>query len=306
MSLLTHCEGRKQQKQTKIAKDTINQVQPISEMLCSLQDIRKEGCRSRAVFTDILMSIPGPTELSLFAKEQHVNNQLDFISIAAKELQYQPKEMYTQAWLLGAHFTRLTQAWVYQKPTIAHIHLKAIKQLVTQLGITQHFNYSELNFLLTTPHKHEAFLMKTTQIYNNILRGCFEFGRTDLSVSAIFMSLGSFTESLYFLIASAPSLDNEALWERLADQKFMLEGYLLLLYFYDDLPNVMPVMMALDKLQALLEQVKKEYNRKDAQITVKGDVLVLNQQSTTKMTMSTKKKLPILIKQLRTQQLTRR
>ena len=305
ISFLTNCEVNQQQKNSKATQDTITQREPMSQTLCSLQDINKNADRSRKVFTDILMSIPGPVELSLFAKEQRVNYQPSLISIAVADLSVHPKKRYEHVWLLGAYFTGVTQAWIYQKPKVAQAYLKAIRQLTRKLGITQYFNYSVFNALLTIPDNDPTFLVKITQTYHNILQGLFDLGSANASISAIFMSLGSYTESLYFLVLNPYSVDSEAFWERLGEQKHMLNGYLILLYFFEDMPKVKPVLAAFDELQAFLEQVKFEYQDNDPQITVEDDLIVLNEQSLVKMTMSNylKKKLPILIKQLRAQQL---
>ena len=308
VSFLSSCRNKKYPENSNAISDTITQSEPMSQMMCSLQDMSKEGCRSRKVFIDILMSIPGPIELTLFAKEQQVNYQPNLLNIAVADLSVQAKKRYEQAWLLGAYFTGLTQAWVYQKPKVAQTYLKVIQQLTMKLGLTQDFNYSALNFLSTNPHSSDGFLVKITQAYHNILQSFFDFGDAEFSTSAIFMSLGSFTESLHFLASDSHTSDNKILWERLGEQKQMLEAYLILLYFYEDMPKVKPILTALDKLQALLEQVKVEYQAHDSQITIEDDIIVLIEQSTVKMTMNNylKNKLPTLIKQLQAQQLLNR
>ena len=153
---------------------------------------RKHPVLSREVLTDIIWSIPGPLELSMFAKNERLNYQPSNIESALKA---KPGNGFQQAWLMGVYFAGFTQACVYKETKYAKAYLKPMQQLATKLKANEFFNAEEFKSMFGKSRRYEALLDKITQSYEDISNHWIKLNYPDLS---ILMASGSFVESLYF------------------------------------------------------------------------------------------------------------
>lgn len=258
---------------------------------------RKIPALSREVLTDIIWSIPGPLELSVFAKNEKLHYQ-PFVAKSA--LRATPKNGFEQAWLMGVYFAGFAQACIYKKSKDARAYLKPMQQLVTKLKADKFFKADEFQALIGKPKRYEALLDKITQSYEGISNHWIKLNYPDLS---IVMASGSFVESLYLLASPKYRIYKQAYWDRLGEQKITLEMHLLLLSFYEHQPEVKKVLLKLNELQKIYDQVKIDFIYQKPKLDFSKDIIEVQGKTLARIQIdkATKQKLLKLINQLRAQ-----
>ncbi|OJJ16340.1 hypothetical protein BKI52_34170 [marine bacterium AO1-C] len=246
---------------------------------------------SREVLSDIIGSLPNPLEISVFAQQQKIDYQKTKLPAKANGYLH-------QAWLSGVYFVRLHQACVYKKTEMAKAYLKAMQRLATTLSAAQYFPESKLKVLLKKNKKQGEFLSRINQSYEGLSYHWQIMGYADAS---IMMATGDFIESLYLLASSVSNVRKQTFWNRLRDQKIMLEQYLLLLSFYEESPEVKKVILALNELQLLFDQVKIDFEYQEPSLNYVNDMILAQDNTKTRIYIEegTKRKLVNKIKEIR-------
>lgn len=239
---------------------------------------------SREVLSDIVKSIPSPLEISFLIKDLGIQYDKKLLNSADNISNYNTK--YKKALNLGIYSTDLGYANIYEQTQDALYYLNSVKEMADGLNIGQFFDFKTIKRLATKSNNLDSLLLETNTNLEKINDHLQEIGRADLTILIL---TGGWLESLYITCEIAKKSPNELLNNRIGEQKIILEQLLLLLSFYEELPNVKSLIIDLNKLQKIYDNVKIDFQYNDP--TTKEDdngILIVDDNTSTKINFTDK------------------
>lgn len=238
---------------------------------------------SREVLSDIVKSIPSPLEISFLIKDLGIQYDKKLLNSADNISSYNTN--YKKALNLGIYSTDLGYANIYEQTQDALYYLNSVKEMADGLNIGQFFDFKTIKRLATKSNNLDSLLLETNTNLEKINDHLQEIGRADLTILIL---TGGWLESLYITCEIAKKSPNELLNNRIGEQKIILEQLLLLLSFYEELPNVKNLIVDLNKLQKIYENVKIDFQYNDPTTTTKKDddnneILIVDDNTSTKI-----------------------
>jgi hypothetical protein len=200
---------------------------------------------------------------------------------------------------LGIYGTELGYLNIYKKTMLSIDYISAVRTLSKDLKVDQFFDFRTLKRLAASSDNVDSLINISTQGFSRMDAYLREQNRTKTSVMIV---TGTFVESLFLATQITYKTPNDQLIERIGEQKISLNNMILMLEVYKKDPE-------LNRLISYFKELKIIYNEVEI-ITTYGDpitkevngMLVIEDQSTSevKMTSETLLKIIIKIKELRT------
>lgn len=232
---------------------------------------------SHEVLIDIIRSIPNSVETSALIKDLNAkyNNELSVEQI--------PKTFFQSVLLLGMYEARLDYATIFGQKKDALKYLKKIKELYDIFKKPKGLNYQDAKKQFSTK-KNINTLVNINQINLDKSETAF-FQQRKYSLLIIKLT-GTWLEAMYMTSKANKTSPDESLEQKIAEQKIILEQLLLLLSFFDDKPNFQLLIRQLNDLQEVYENVKISYEYDEANISIKKNMVVVddNTSSSIKIT----------------------
>ncbi len=226
---------------------------------------------------EIINQIPTPLELSALLRESGARYNKNYLNDPENYSLY--NSSFDRALNLGVYGADLGYSNLYQENQQSILYVGAIKELVDELRIDQFFNFETIE-RLAEKQDLDSLLLLTTQNFNEVNDYFQEQQRSGLSV---LMIVGGWIEALHIanqVYTQTP--ENEALREKIGEQKIILEKIMELVSFYKDSSEDFSELYAsLESMSAIFEEVNIEQEFGEPTYEEVNGVLVAKDNSIT-------------------------
>lgn len=246
------------------------------EFLKSLESTEEKTGIDEDVINAILDQIPSPLEISVLLKESGSKYNGALLNQSDKLLKY--NNNYKKALNLGVYGTDLGYTNIYGQNQDGIKYITSIKSLADELNIGQFFDIEIIGRLATNSKNLDSLLLITTLNFNHINHYLQSQGRDNLSVLLL---TGGWLEAMQITCQVAAKKPSKELFEKIGEQKIILEQILLLFSFYKDDTNMAGLLTDLEQLKDAYEKVTINYTYKESSMEIVNGVAVIKDNSTT-------------------------
>jgi hypothetical protein len=231
---------------------------------------------SEEVMMDIIQQIPSPLEISFLLKD--AGTRYDYAMLNAPENVSRYTSSFAKALNLGVYGTDLGYANIYEQNQDALRYMSAIRGLADDLSIGQFFDFNTISRLAANSRNLDSLLTLTTQNFNTINAYLQENQRPNLSVLLL---TGGWLEALNITCEVAQKNPaNQALIEKIGEQKIILDNIKLLLGFYTADPYISDLHGEIMKLDEVYAQIEIVYTYAEPTFREVNGMLVVQDNST--------------------------
>ncbi len=246
------------------------------EFLKSLESTEEKTGIDEDVINAILDQIPSPLEISVLLKESGSKYNGALLNQSDNLPKY--NNNYKKALNLGVYGTDLGYTNIYGQNQDGIKYISTIKSLADELNIGQFFDIETIGRLATNSKNLDSLLLITTLNFNHINHYLQSQGRDNLSVLLL---TGGWLEAMQITCQVAAKKPSKELFEKIGEQKIILEQILLLFSFYKDDTNMAGLLKDLELLKAAYEKVSINYTYKESSMEIVNGVAVIKDNSTT-------------------------
>jgi len=245
-----------------------NELENIKELEPNLSDDK---------ITSILSSIPSPLELSVQIQEMGIEYNRDMLNNADNINKYNSR--YRKALNLGIYGTDLGYTNIYQHTQDGLNYLNAIRQLASDLNISQFLNFESIKELTSAKSNLDSLLMITNQNFDQINS---HFRETNQSSLSTLLLTGGWLEALYITTQVAlKHPDSKELMERIGEQKIVLGNIMVLLDSYSrNDAEIKELMLEMQDLEELFKKIEITYTYGEATSKIVDGVIEIQNTST--------------------------
>jgi len=228
---------------------------------------------SKEVLGNIMQSIPSPLEISSMIKE--TGGDYDSKLLNSYELVEQYNTSYKKALNLGIYGADMGYINIYNQNKDAISYLSAIKQLADELNIGQFYDFATIKRLASNSNNMDSLMYITTSNFEKINNYLHENKRSDQSILIL---TGGWLEALHISCQISEKNKNEKLFEKIGEQKIVLEQLLLLLSNFDEDKNIKSLSNDLKELQKLFSKIEITYTYHESTMKeVDGVLMIVNE-----------------------------
>jgi hypothetical protein len=232
---------------------------------------------SEEVMADIIQQIPSPLEISFLLKNSGATYDFDILNNPENISKYNSN--FEKALNLGIYGTDLGYANIYEQNQDALLYLNSIRELADDLSIGQFFDFGVISRLATNSRNLDSLLLITTQNFNNINNYLQENKRANLSVLLL---TGGWLEALHIVCKIAEKdPTNQALIEKIGEQKIILDNIKILLSFYTSDPYISDLYNGILELEQVFAEIEIVYTYAEPTFEEVDGILVIKDNSTT-------------------------
>jgi hypothetical protein len=246
------------------------------EFLKSLESTEEKTGIDEDVINAILDQIPSPLEISVLLKESGSKYNGSLLNQSENLPKY--NNNYKKALNLGVFGTDLGYTNIYGQNQDGIKYISSIKSLADELNIGQFFDTETIGRLATNSKNLDSLLLITTLNFNHINHYLQSQGRDNLSVLLL---TGGWLEAMQITCQVASKKPSKELFEKIGEQKIILEQILLLFSFYNNDANMAGLLKDLELLKAAYEKVTINYTYKESSMEIVNGVAVIKDNSTT-------------------------
>lgn len=246
------------------------------EFLKSLESAEEKTGIDEDVINAILDQIPSPLEISVLLKESGSKYNGTLLNQSENLPKY--NNNYKKALNLGVYGTDLGYTNIYGQNQDGIKYISSIKSLADELNIGQFFDVETIGRLATNSKNLDSLLLITTLNFNHINHYLQSQKRDNLSVLLL---TGGWLEAMQITCQVAAKKPSKELFEKIGEQKIILEQILLLFSFYKDDANMAGLLKDLELLKAAYEKVSINYTYKESSMEIVNGVAVIKDNSTT-------------------------
>jgi hypothetical protein len=242
----------------------------------TLDSARQETGVDEDVINAILDQIPSPLEISVLLKESGSKFNGSLLNSTENLSKY--NNNFKKALNLGIYGTDMGYTNIYGQNTEGIRYLRSIKSLADDLNIGQFFDMQTIGRLAANSKNLDSLLLLTTMNFNHINHYLQTQGRDNLSVLLL---TGGWLEAVQITCQVAAKKPNKELYEKIGEQKIILEQIMLLFSFYPDDANMKSLAADLEQLKAAFDKVNITYTYKQSTMEIVNGVAVIKDNSTT-------------------------
>ena len=233
---------------------------------------------SDAALGDIIGSIPSPLEISVLIKESGGGYDEKLLNSNDRISNYNTS--FKRAINLGIYGADLGYINIYNKSTDAASYLYSIKELTEELNIGQFYDFSTIQRLATNSENVDSLLYITTSNFQKINSFLHEKKRSDQSVLIL---TGGWLEAVHISCEIAKRNKNQSLYEKIGEQKVVLDQLLLLVSNFQKDPNMISLNNDMKDLQKVYNQIQITYTYQESTMEEKDGMLVIVDKSESKV-----------------------
>jgi hypothetical protein len=245
------------------------------EFLNSLDSANQVGV-DEEVINSILDQIPSPLEISVLLKQS--GSKFDGTLLNKSENLPKYNSNFKKALNLGVYGTDLGYTNIYEQNSEGINYIRSIKSLADDLNIGQFFDVETIGRLATNSKNLDSLVLITTLNFNHINHYLQTQGRDNLSVLLL---TGGWVEAMQITSQVAAKKPSKDLYEKIGEQKIILEQILLLFSFYTDDTNMASLLKDLEQLKAAYEKITINYTYKESSMEIVDGIAVIKDNSTT-------------------------
>jgi hypothetical protein len=244
--------------------------------LQTLDSAKMEQGVDEDVINSILDQIPSPLEISVLLKESGSKFNASLLNSPDNLPRY--NNNFKKALNLGIYGTDMGYSNIFGQNTEGIKYLRSIKSLADDLNIGQFFDMQTIGRLATNSKNLDSLLLLTTLNFNHINHYLQTQGRDNLSVLLL---TGGWLEAVQITCQVAAAKPSKELYEKIGEQKIILEQIMLLFSFYQNDENMASLYADLEQLKAAFEKVNIIYTYKQSTMEIVNGVAVIKDNSTT-------------------------
>ena len=232
---------------------------------------------SEEVIMEIIQQIPSPLEISFLLKDAGTHYDYGMLNPPENSSRYTSN--FAKALNLGIYGTDLGYANIYEQNQDALRFMSAVRSLADELSIGQFFDFKTISLLAANSRNLDSLLMITTQNFNTINTYLQENQRPNLS---ILLLTGGWLEALNITCQVAQANpSNQALIEKIGEQKIILDNIKLMLGFYTRDPYISDLHRDIMKLDEVFSQIEIIYTYAEPTFVEVNGMLLVQDNSTT-------------------------
>jgi len=229
---------------------------------------------SSDLINEVIKSIPSPVEMSSLIREVEPKYNVSFLNGSGNTEKYTTN--FQKAVNIGIYGTDLGYINMYNEKQDAISYLNSMTKLAEDLKIGQFFDYHLIKRLATNSNDLDSLLYITTNNYDKMNTYLQEQNRGNLS---LLMLTGGWIEALYIASSVAEKNNNPALYERVGEQKIVLDQLKILLDFYKSDPKIAELSTQLDGLKSVYDSVKIVYEYHEPSIEIVNGIKMVTDNS---------------------------
>lgn len=229
---------------------------------------------SDEIINDIIQSIPSPLEITTLIQEGGAIYNRDEMNDDDAVSRYNTN--FKKALNLGVYGTDLGYANIYGKNQDAMNYLNSVQSLAKGLAIEQFFDYKTLSRLAESNNNLDSLILTTTQNFEKINFHLREQKRESLS---ILLLTGGWVEATYLTTLVYNKKPNNALKDKIGEQKIVLGQILLVLDVYRNKAGFAELIDDLRELQKVYDNIEIETKFVEPEMVEKNGELIFIDKS---------------------------
>lgn len=234
------------------------------------------GISNQEILT-IITTIPNPVEMSTLLYKSKVKFSSSMLNPAENINKYNVN--FKKALNMGVYGSDLVHMNIYDRATSALLYLNAIQTIAKDLGVEKFFDSETLNRLSKNSKNIDSVLFITSTGFDKMNRFLQQNDRTSISV---LIGVGTWIESLYLATNYEQVGNKDMVYQRIGDQKFVIENIMLMLEKYKGDKNFNELRVQMNGLKTVLDKIEIKYERKEPTTQIINGMPVTTDNSTSK------------------------
>lgn len=227
---------------------------------------------SQEAMNDIIDNISSPVEMASLIESTGVPFSQKLL--ASTDRVDELNTNFKQALNLGIYGCDLGYLNMYEKTGSVMTNMTAIKKLSNELRIGQFFDFSTIKRLATNSENIDSLMYISVASFNNMDQYLRESNRSNISSLIV---TGMWIEGMYLATQVVKEAPKDAVVERVADQKTVLNHLLLVLKNYKSDPNFAKLVEDIDDIREVYKEVKLSYEAGEPEAKEVDGMLIIVQ-----------------------------
>ncbi len=226
-----------------------------------------------------VFSIPSPIQTAFLLKEVGTNYQSSLLNSTDKAASYITTQ--SKALNLGIYGADLGYATIYDQSQEAITYMAVSKRLTSELGISGLYDEAQLKRFESNIGNQDSLLALVSDAFKSADKYLKNNQQNDLSVMIL---AGGWVETLHFATNLAKSTDNQAIKNRIGEQKITIKNLINLLLPYNESPEVAELVNQLNELKDIYANITFNYEFKEPETIPEEKLTIIKSVSSVEMT----------------------
>ncbi len=226
-----------------------------------------------------VFSIPSPIQTAFLLKNSGATFQSDLMHKTQQSSKYVTTS--SKALNLGIYGADLGYATIYDQSQDAISYMVTTKSLSNELGITGLFNENVLKRFEENLGKQDSLLVLVSDAFKSADKYLKNNEQSDLSVLIL---AGGWIETLHFATQLANSTNNEAIKNRIGEQKITIKNLINLMLPYNENQQVATIVNQLNELKDIYGEIGFSYQFKEPETDAEAKITTIKSVSKVDMT----------------------
>lgn len=286
--MITGCGGPSAEEGNQEEAQTEEQAQEVSfaDLEGAAVSQRKETVKK------IFYTIPAPMEMASLIQSSGASFDGDLLNDVGSVESYMTRRQ--QALNLGMYGADLSYTTMFERSKESLFYLSAVKQLADELGAPSIISDDLIGRVETNKENKDSLLNIVSDTFWSLNAKFKEDGMEDISALVI---SGGWIEALHLAISHVDG--NEALRQRVAEQKYSLDDLIKLIGTYENQENLAEVKQDLENLQQVFAEIEINKAKTETSANENG-TMVIGGANTITMSDETLTKVTEVVAEVRT------
>ena len=233
---------------------------------------QKDSTVDDELIGQLITIVPNPLQLSELLQKSGVVYNSDLLVPSANVDKFTTN--YKKALNLGTYGSDLVHMNIYGQTVSTLTYLKNIKDLANDLKIGQFFKIDILNRLSENRKNVDSILYITNSSFDLMTNYLIEQKRSNI---AVLIAFGTWIENLYLATNIYAVEEKQKIWDRVGEQKIVLDNIIILLSAFKNDPNFSALIEKTNKLKTEFDKVLITFDYKEPTIKeVDGKMVVID------------------------------
>lgn len=224
---------------------------------------------SEEAMEEIVQNVSSPIEMAALIKEIGTPFSIDYLATTDFIDRYNTS--YQMAYILGMFGADLGYLNIYNKNTQIVDYLTSINKLADGIHVGQFFDFATMKRLATSRDNIDSLMYISVNSFNNMDSYLRENQRGHLSA---LMITGIWVEGMYLATQVASENSNQALYDRIGEQKLNMNNLFLILNAYKSQDQIQKIIDVLSEIKVIFDQVEITYEMGEPE-TVEQDGMIM-------------------------------
>ena len=225
-----------------------------------------------------VFSIPSPIQTAILLKEVGTSYQSSLLNGTDNASAYVTTQQ--KALNLGIYGADLGYATIYDQSQEAISYMAVSKKLTSELGISGLYNEAQLKRFESNIGNQDSLLALVSDAFKSADKYLKNNKQSDLSVLIL---AGGWVETLHFATNLAKSTDNQAIKNRIGEQKITIKNLIKLLLPHSNSSEVESLVNQLNELKDIYADITFNYEFKEPETNVEEKLTIIKSVSSVEM-----------------------